>query len=363
MPGMHLGDVANPDAAAQRQAARRRAGAGGRADAVAPLRHPAAGPAGRGRGQGRAPRAPASRAGAPSPTCSTPRAARSGATFLRNNLGKRSVALDLKHPEGRELFLALAGRFDVVCENFKAGTMDRLGLGYDGGGRAPSRGGLPVAVGLREHRGHALPVLARLRRHRRGHVGHLRVPPRAGPQPPGQPGRRAGRHQLGPVRRGRGAGRPAPPRPDRAGPARRRRHARRGHGHDRHRHQPVVDGRARPGGDRDQGHRGHVRRGRRLVRAPGGPAAALRGPGRGHRPARVERRPPLRLVRGLDRARGRGAGRHRGVGRAPHQGGGGRRARAPRGWPRDRASPRPRSSPTPTWPPGTCSWRCRAAMA
>ena len=54
-----------------------------------------------------------------------------GATFLRNNLGKRSVGLDLKHSEGRELFLALAGRFDVVCENFKAGTMDRLGLGYD----------------------------------------------------------------------------------------------------------------------------------------------------------------------------------------------------------------------------------------
>jgi crotonobetainyl-CoA:carnitine CoA-transferase CaiB-like acyl-CoA transferase len=53
-----------------------------------------------------------------------------GATFLRNNLGKRSVALDLKSAQGRELFLALAGRFDVVCDNFKAGTMDRLGLGY-----------------------------------------------------------------------------------------------------------------------------------------------------------------------------------------------------------------------------------------
>jgi crotonobetainyl-CoA:carnitine CoA-transferase CaiB-like acyl-CoA transferase len=56
---------------------------------------------------------------------------RVGATFLRNNLGKRSVALDLKHPDGRELFLSLVPRFDVVCENFKAGTMDRLGLGYD----------------------------------------------------------------------------------------------------------------------------------------------------------------------------------------------------------------------------------------
>ena len=54
-----------------------------------------------------------------------------GATFLRNNLNKRSVGLDLKSAEGRELFLALAERFDVVAENFKAGTMDRMGLGYD----------------------------------------------------------------------------------------------------------------------------------------------------------------------------------------------------------------------------------------
>jgi formyl-CoA transferase len=53
-----------------------------------------------------------------------------GATFLRNNLGKRSMGIDLKAPEGRELFLALAGQFDIVAENFKAGTMDRLGLGY-----------------------------------------------------------------------------------------------------------------------------------------------------------------------------------------------------------------------------------------
>jgi formyl-CoA transferase len=53
-----------------------------------------------------------------------------GATFLRNNLSKRSVGLDLKDPRGRDLFLRLVPRFDVVCENFKPGTMDRLGLGY-----------------------------------------------------------------------------------------------------------------------------------------------------------------------------------------------------------------------------------------
>jgi formyl-CoA transferase len=53
-----------------------------------------------------------------------------GATFLRNNLSKRSVAIDLKHPSGRDLVLRMAPRFDVVAENFKPGTAERLGLGY-----------------------------------------------------------------------------------------------------------------------------------------------------------------------------------------------------------------------------------------
>ena len=53
-----------------------------------------------------------------------------GATFLRNNLSKRSICIDLKHPEGRELVLALAPQFDVVAENFKGGALDRMGLGY-----------------------------------------------------------------------------------------------------------------------------------------------------------------------------------------------------------------------------------------
>jgi len=65
------------------------------------------------------------------PAMADPQGRRVGATFLRNNLNKRSVGLDLKDERGRELFLELAGRFDVVAENFKAGTMDRLGLGYD----------------------------------------------------------------------------------------------------------------------------------------------------------------------------------------------------------------------------------------
>ncbi|MFZ6004678.1 MAG: CaiB/BaiF CoA transferase family protein [Actinomycetota bacterium] len=53
-----------------------------------------------------------------------------GATFLRNNLGKRSICIDLKSEAGRRLVLELAPRFDVVAENSKAGAMARLGLGY-----------------------------------------------------------------------------------------------------------------------------------------------------------------------------------------------------------------------------------------
>ena len=54
-----------------------------------------------------------------------------GATYLRNNLSKRSIGIDLKAEEGRELFKRLVPHFDVVAENFKPGTMKRLGLGYD----------------------------------------------------------------------------------------------------------------------------------------------------------------------------------------------------------------------------------------
>ncbi len=54
-----------------------------------------------------------------------------GATYLRNNLGKRDIALDLKHERGRALFLRLVPHFDVVAENFTPGAMERLGLGYE----------------------------------------------------------------------------------------------------------------------------------------------------------------------------------------------------------------------------------------
>lgn len=51
--------------------------------------------------------------------------------FYMLNRRKKSIALDLKEEEGRELFMRLVERSDVVAENFKAGTLDRLGIGYE----------------------------------------------------------------------------------------------------------------------------------------------------------------------------------------------------------------------------------------
>jgi formyl-CoA transferase len=47
------------------------------------------------------------------------------------NRNKRSLSLDLQRREGRDLFLALAERCDVVVENFRPGTLAAWGLGYD----------------------------------------------------------------------------------------------------------------------------------------------------------------------------------------------------------------------------------------
>src|SRR4030088_359216 len=43
-----------------------------------------------------------------------------GATFLRNNLNKRSLTVDLKKPGGRDLVLRLAPHFDVFAQNFRS---------------------------------------------------------------------------------------------------------------------------------------------------------------------------------------------------------------------------------------------------
>jgi crotonobetainyl-CoA:carnitine CoA-transferase CaiB-like acyl-CoA transferase len=51
--------------------------------------------------------------------------------FIAVNGNKKSVTLDLQRPAAREIVLKLVARADVVMENFRAGVMDRLGLGYE----------------------------------------------------------------------------------------------------------------------------------------------------------------------------------------------------------------------------------------
>src|SRR5271163_1963805 len=65
------------------------------------------------------------------PAMADPEGRSVGATFLRNHLNKRSMSVDLKSAEGRQLVRDLSPQFDIFAENFKAGAMNRMGLGYD----------------------------------------------------------------------------------------------------------------------------------------------------------------------------------------------------------------------------------------
>jgi alpha-methylacyl-CoA racemase len=51
--------------------------------------------------------------------------------FVAINRNKRSMTLNLKAPEGREIFLRMVRQADVVLESFRPGVMERLGLGYE----------------------------------------------------------------------------------------------------------------------------------------------------------------------------------------------------------------------------------------
>jgi CoA:oxalate CoA-transferase len=53
------------------------------------------------------------------------------AYFSSVNRGKESIALDLKSPEGRDIFERLLDKADALVENFRPGTMERLGYGWD----------------------------------------------------------------------------------------------------------------------------------------------------------------------------------------------------------------------------------------
>ena len=54
-----------------------------------------------------------------------------GALFLALNRGKRSIRIDLKTEQGREVLLRLAQDADVLLESFRPGVLDRLGVGYE----------------------------------------------------------------------------------------------------------------------------------------------------------------------------------------------------------------------------------------
>src|SRR5262245_28244259 len=52
------------------------------------------------------------------------------AYFVNLNRNKKSVAIDLKHPDGRAIFFRLLERADVVLENLRVGSVARLGIDY-----------------------------------------------------------------------------------------------------------------------------------------------------------------------------------------------------------------------------------------
>lgn len=54
-----------------------------------------------------------------------------GVSFLAQNAGKKSVTINLKHPDGKALLKRLVRAADVLVENFRPGVMDRLGVGYE----------------------------------------------------------------------------------------------------------------------------------------------------------------------------------------------------------------------------------------
>jgi alpha-methylacyl-CoA racemase len=88
------------------------------------------------------------------------------AYFLALNRNKRSLKIDLKHPEGRDVLLRLAEDHDVLVESFRPGVMERLGLGYDALEKRNPRlvycaiSGYGQNSPLRERSGHDINYLA-----------------------------------------------------------------------------------------------------------------------------------------------------------------------------------------------------------
>ena len=126
------------------------------------------------------------------------------------NRGKRSITLDLRRPEGAEVFLRLVERADVVISNFKPGTMEEWGVGYEAAAAAQPAGRLRHRLDVRHPWSRRRPGGRRPRRpgRRRAHQHDRRRPP--GPDPgrlhAGRPHRRPEPRR----RRPRRAASPAP---------------------------------------------------------------------------------------------------------------------------------------------------------
>lgn len=53
------------------------------------------------------------------------------AYFMNLNRNKRGITINLKNPEGVKVFLELVAKADILLENFRPGTMEKLGIGYE----------------------------------------------------------------------------------------------------------------------------------------------------------------------------------------------------------------------------------------
>ena len=163
------------------------------------------------------------------------------AYFMSINRGKESIALDLKEANDRDIFEKLLARADVLVENFRAGTMDKLGYGWEILHSAYPRAHLRGGIGVR-HRG---PVFRSPRvRHRRAGDGRRDEPHRPAGRPSDARRHLDRRHHSGPVHRHRRQRRALPPHADRRGHHDRRRDARLPGRHPRERDRALLrDGR------------------------------------------------------------------------------------------------------------------------
>ena len=135
--------------------------------------------------------------------------------FIGVNRNKRSVGLDLSKPEGRQVLLRLLEGADVLVENFKPGSMEKWGLGYEQvlSGALPAADALPR---LRLRRRRAAWRLPRLRRRDAGD-GRADVDQRHGGQRPDAARQSDRRHRHRPLRRHRHPDGPAGAGAERAG--------------------------------------------------------------------------------------------------------------------------------------------------